>query len=418
MRGTRDIPLLFHVMMQALGHVSRSWWAVAALHVIIATFAAWLVLRYAPFTRVQKVLLVFGYWMAYEYAVVVRPYGLGMMLAFAACIAWTALRRRTGWTALCLVLLANTTPMGTLLAMTLALGFAVDWAWPDAGRPRPSRRAVLAGGFARARSRRSRCSVVAAVQMKPPADAAYKGQPRVSVSAGISKWDIAAIPTDGAQGARAGACMRAATACSGITGCCGRSRGARSPRCSSPRSRRSRSGPSSPRAGAWRCSSSSSARRATCSSSALSSPAQRTITAICSSCGSSARGWRGAEHPAAGRIVLQRLSEHFEPDRSRILTLSLVLPVVATVESRGGRSRRSLRRRTSRRRHHPVARAGERDDRRCRALRGAGGRGVSRPARALSARGEAAHLRRLGWRLALSADGAGGRQRRDADPHA
>jgi hypothetical protein len=34
--------------------------------------------------------------------------------------------------------------------------------------------------------------------------------------------------------------------------------------------------------------------------------------------------------------VLQRLSEHFEPGRSRILTLSLVLPVLATVEIAGG----------------------------------------------------------------------------------
>jgi hypothetical protein len=187
-------PLLFHVMVQALGHVSRSWWALATLHVIIAAVGAWLVLRYAPFTRVQKVLLVFGYWMAYEYAVVVRPYGLGMMLAFAACIAWSARPRRPGWAALFLVLLANTTPMGTLLAMVITFAFAVDWAWPDAGLPRPSRRAVIAGGSI-ALVATVAVLVVVALQMKPPADASYKGQPRVSVSAGISKWDLAAIPT-------------------------------------------------------------------------------------------------------------------------------------------------------------------------------------------------------------------------------
>ena len=69
-------PLLWHVMLQALGHLWRSWWAVVVLHIAIACVGAWLVLRYAPFTRVQKVLLVFGYWLAYEYSVVVRPYGL------------------------------------------------------------------------------------------------------------------------------------------------------------------------------------------------------------------------------------------------------------------------------------------------------------------------------------------------------
>jgi hypothetical protein len=185
-------PLLFHIMVQTLGHLSRSWWAMAALHVVIAVLGAWLVLRYAPFSRMQKVLLVFGYWMAYEYAVVVRPYGFGLMLAFAACIAWTAHRRRTGWAALFLVLLSNTTPIGTLLAMTLALGFVVDWAWPDADRPRPSRRALLTGGFV-ALAATAVVLYAAAVQMKPPADAAYKGQP--VAAAGLSQWEIGSIPT-------------------------------------------------------------------------------------------------------------------------------------------------------------------------------------------------------------------------------
>jgi hypothetical protein len=185
-------PLLFHLMVQALGHISRSWWALATLHVIIAAVAAWLVLRYAPFTRVQKVLLVFGYWTAYEYAVVVRPYGLGMMLAFAACIAWSARPRRIGWATLFLVLLANTTPIGMLLAMTLAFAFAVDWAWPDEGRPRPSRRVVWVGGFAALVATVAVLSVTAA-RLKTAADAVSKVTP--GAAAGVSKWDLALIPT-------------------------------------------------------------------------------------------------------------------------------------------------------------------------------------------------------------------------------
>ena len=37
-------------------------------------------------------------------------------------------------------LAANTTAMGTLLAMALAATFAFDWAWPDDASRRPSRR--------------------------------------------------------------------------------------------------------------------------------------------------------------------------------------------------------------------------------------------------------------------------------------
>ena len=136
-RSSRDEghPLLFHVLLQALGHLSRSWWAPVVLHVAVAGMAAWLVLRYSPFTRLQKLLLVFGYFPLYEYGVIVRPYGMGMMLTFAACATWTLARRRIVWTAVVLVLLANTTVMGTLIALTLLLAFVIDWAWPDGEAP-------------------------------------------------------------------------------------------------------------------------------------------------------------------------------------------------------------------------------------------------------------------------------------------
>ena len=185
-------PLLWHVLLQLVGHVSRSWWAAVALHIVIACVGTWLVLRYAPFTRLQKVLLVFGYFSAYEYAVVIRPYGLGMVLAFAACIAWTARRRRIGWAIASLALLANTTALGTMLAMTMALAFAVDWALPDDVVRRPSKRALLvAGGVALVATVLVLGITVA--QLKPPADAAYVGEAKSAVS--LSKWDLAALPT-------------------------------------------------------------------------------------------------------------------------------------------------------------------------------------------------------------------------------
>jgi hypothetical protein len=325
-------PLLFHVMIQALGHLSRSWWVVAALHVVIATLAAWLVLRYAPFTRLQKVLFVFGYWMAYEYAVVVRPYGLGLALAFAACIAWTAPRRRTGWTIVFLALLANTTLIGTLLAMTLALGFGVDWAWPDEGRQRPSRRAVLTGGFAAAV-----VTIVVlyatAVQMKPPADAAYKGEP-VPLS-GVSKWDIGALPTTE---------LRALVPLVHVTG-------------------------TEVEWNHWLLRPASRGELAALLLASLAAIAlgcilasRRRVALIVFLVGTSgylvffAFLFPGSAHHhgylfvvwvlgawlawggAASRwpTVLQRWSERFEPERSRILTLSLVLPVVAMIEVAGG----------------------------------------------------------------------------------
>jgi hypothetical protein len=183
-------PLLFHVLLQAVGMLSRSWWAVVALHVVVACIAAWIVLRYAPFTRLQKVLLVFGYWSAYEYSVVVRPYGLGMMLAFAACVAWLHPRRRVVWTIVCLLLLANTTAMGTLLAMALTAAFAFDWAWPDDVARRPAARTLATVGVAALVGTLVVLYIVVA-QILPPADAAYQGETRTA----LSLWDVASLPT-------------------------------------------------------------------------------------------------------------------------------------------------------------------------------------------------------------------------------
>lgn len=183
-------PLFFHVLLQAVGLLSRSWWAAVALHVVVACVAAWIVLRYAPFTRLQKVLIVFGYWSAYEYSVVVRPYGLGMMLAFAACVAWLQPRRRIAWTIVCLLLLANTTAMGTMLAMAMAGAFAFDWAWPDDVARRPSaRKLAMVGAIALAATLVVLYFVAA--QIIPPADAVYQGE----AAARFSRWDLASLPT-------------------------------------------------------------------------------------------------------------------------------------------------------------------------------------------------------------------------------
>ena len=186
-------PLLFHVLLQLIGYVSRSWWAAVVFHLAVAGAATWLVLRYAPFTRLQKVLLVFGYFPAYEYAVIVRPYGLGMMLAFAACVAWTATPRRTVWAGVLLVLLANTSAMGMLLALTLALAFAVDWLWPDVRRARRSPR--VTSRWMLLASAAAVCVLwIVKIQLQTPPDSGFVVAPKVEPS-WFSLWNIGSIPT-------------------------------------------------------------------------------------------------------------------------------------------------------------------------------------------------------------------------------
>ena len=166
-------PLLFHVVLQLVGHLSRSWWAAAAIHAIIACAAVFVILRYAPFSRLEKVLVVAGYYPAYEYSVLVREYGLGMLLAFAACAAWTAQRRRPVLAIVFLILLANTSVLGFLIALTAAGTFACEWLWSSWRSSRISARtlAIVAACIVAVAG----TTWIVVAQVTPPSDAAWKG---------------------------------------------------------------------------------------------------------------------------------------------------------------------------------------------------------------------------------------------------
>jgi hypothetical protein len=186
--GYEGHPLLWYVLLHAIGKISRAWWVVVALHTAIASATAWLILRCAPMPLWQRVMLVFGYYLAYEYAIIVRSYGLGVLLVVSACCAWTGQRRRPWLVGLLLLVLANTSVMGLILAGAAAFGFFVDWAFPDDGQPSPTlgriaRAAVMlgAGGLLAA-------SLVS-LQVVPPADHAYRGDGAIGGS--VSAWALA-----------------------------------------------------------------------------------------------------------------------------------------------------------------------------------------------------------------------------------
>ncbi len=114
----------WHLLLFGLARLTRDPVAMQVLHGLIATATAFVVARWAPFRRLDRVLLVFGYFLAYEYAVVSRSYALGALMLFAACALLAARRRSrralvTPFVAV-LAVLANTTLYGLLSAAALA----------------------------------------------------------------------------------------------------------------------------------------------------------------------------------------------------------------------------------------------------------------------------------------------------------
>jgi hypothetical protein len=117
-------PGLWYAILYALSRLTRDPVAMKLAHVVIAAAAVWMVARFAPLTRVQRVLFAFGYFAFFEYATISRSYGLGLLLVVAACTVFVRYGpRRVLALAILLVLLANTSVYGSMLAAALALAY-------------------------------------------------------------------------------------------------------------------------------------------------------------------------------------------------------------------------------------------------------------------------------------------------------
>lgn len=75
-------PPLWHISLFLISRVTHDLIAMKMLHLIISTVSAFILLKYSLFTRLQKILIIFGYFFIYEYAAISRNYAYGVLLIF------------------------------------------------------------------------------------------------------------------------------------------------------------------------------------------------------------------------------------------------------------------------------------------------------------------------------------------------
>ncbi|MFA6957072.1 MAG: hypothetical protein WC538_14480 [Thermoanaerobaculia bacterium] len=119
-------PALFHLSLWPVTRVTHDPRAMQWLNLAFATLAAWLLLRHAPLRPALRLLAVFGYYLAYEYAVISRVYALGALFIFALCTLWTRRAERPSAIGILLALLANTSLYGVIAAGFFLILLAVD----------------------------------------------------------------------------------------------------------------------------------------------------------------------------------------------------------------------------------------------------------------------------------------------------
>ncbi len=118
---------LWHLCLFGLSRLTRSPIAMQLFHWSTAIAVVYILARYAPFTRVQKTLIVFGYFPLYEYAIISRDYSISLLCMIAFCALFPLRHKHYLPLAALLFLLANTNSSSLIMSGILGLTLVVDF---------------------------------------------------------------------------------------------------------------------------------------------------------------------------------------------------------------------------------------------------------------------------------------------------
>jgi hypothetical protein len=113
-------PPLWYLILYCISRVVDNPVWMQLCHLTIASSAAYILLRYAPFSNTHKLLLVLGYFFVYEYGVISRNYSIEMLLIFSFCAIYgSGGGRRYLSLSVILFLLCQTNAYGFIIAVSL-----------------------------------------------------------------------------------------------------------------------------------------------------------------------------------------------------------------------------------------------------------------------------------------------------------
>ena len=133
-------PGLWHLLLWPLARFSANPVGMQVLHVFLAGLSALLVFRCSPFSWGIKLLLVLGYFFAYEWAVIARNYAISVTLLFTVCALFEQRWRWFPAIAAALFLLCHTNFLACLLVLVLAVTLPIEFAVAYVGRYRQAER--------------------------------------------------------------------------------------------------------------------------------------------------------------------------------------------------------------------------------------------------------------------------------------
>ncbi len=119
-------PMLWTGMLFILSRLTHNPVSMQLLHIAISCTTVLLILKYAPFSTTQKILLIFGYFFFYEYNLISRNYSPGILLTIISCILFENRRKHYILLSIVLSLMANTHFLCLVVSITFFLSLLVD----------------------------------------------------------------------------------------------------------------------------------------------------------------------------------------------------------------------------------------------------------------------------------------------------
>jgi len=164
--GYEGTPGLWFVLLRLLHLAHLPYASMFVLHLLLALAGVCLLLFASPFTIVEKIPIVFGYYLLFEYNIVARSYVLTVLLVLLLATLHRPRFARPGWYAAVLFLLTQSSVHGLLISIPF-VGLYVIQARGRASLPRTL--LVLGAWLAGV--------ALAAAQLHPPPDMATDRAP-------------------------------------------------------------------------------------------------------------------------------------------------------------------------------------------------------------------------------------------------
>ena len=124
--GYEGTPALWHIILAPFAKLGAPYIMLNIINLLIAVFAVIIFVFRSPFTIFTKILFVFSYYMAWEYAIIARNYTISILLLFIIASIYPDRFRKPIKYAIMLLLLFNTNVYSFFISVPLVIIFIYE----------------------------------------------------------------------------------------------------------------------------------------------------------------------------------------------------------------------------------------------------------------------------------------------------